>query len=164
MVLFTRAISADKRSISGLMDGVSLAALTALDAHMGLFGLLLQAAPIIAPGRFGASEIVHICRDGSIGRAIGVISSAFLQQGLGYFRLLAHICGMVTLVRTTNPVRLSFLRALLADSGIPSEVFDGNISALEAGIGAFPRRLAVSTAQRLAAETVLRDAEEYYDD
>ena len=45
-----------------------------------------------------------------------------------------------------------------------SEVFDGNISALEAGIGAFPRRLAVSTAQRLAAETVLRDAEEYYDD
>ena len=91
-------------------------------------------------------------------------SPAFLPQGLGYFRLLAHICGMVTLVRTTNPVRLSFLRALLADSGIPSEVFDGNISALEAGIGAFPRRLAVSTAQRLAAETVLRDAGEYYDD
>ena len=77
---------------------------------------------------------------------------------------MAHIFGMVTLVRTTNTVRLSFLRALLADSGIPSEVFDGNISALEAGIGAFPRRLAVSTAQRLAAETVLRDAGEYYDD
>ena len=40
--------------------------------------------------------------------------------------------GMVTLVRTINAVRLSFLRALLADSGIRSEVFDGNISALEA--------------------------------
>ena len=89
---------------------------------------------------------------------------AFLRQGLGYFRLLAHICDMVTLVRTTNTVRLSFLRALLADSGIASEVFDGNISVLEVGIGAFPRRLAVSTAQRLAAETVLRDAGEYYDD
>ena len=44
---------------------------------------------------------------------------------------------METLVRTTNTVRLSFLRALLADSGIRTEVFDGNISALEAGIGLF---------------------------
>ena len=72
--------------------------------------------------------------------------------------------GMVTLIRTTNAVRLSFLQALLADSGIRTEVFDGNISALEAGIGVFPRRLAVAPAQRLAAETILRDAEEYYDD
>ena len=71
---------------------------------------------------------------------------------------------MVTLVRTTNAVRLSFLQALLADSGIRTEVFDGNISALEAGIGAFPRRIAVSPAHRLEAETILRDAEEYYDD
>jgi len=71
---------------------------------------------------------------------------------------------MVTLVRSTNPVRLSFLRALLADSGIPNEVFDSNISALEAGIGAFPRRLAVPSERRLAAETVLRDAGEFYDD
>ena len=71
---------------------------------------------------------------------------------------------MKTLVRTTNTVRLSFLRALLADSGIQTEVFDDNISALEAGIGAFSRRLAVPTGQRLAAETVLRDAREFYDD
>ncbi len=71
---------------------------------------------------------------------------------------------MKTLVRTTNTVRLSFLRALLADSGIQTEVFDGNISALEAGIGAFPRRLVVPTGQRLAAETILRDAREFYDD
>lgn len=71
---------------------------------------------------------------------------------------------MVTLVRTTNAVRLSFLQALLADAGIRTEVFDHNISALEAGIGAFPRRLAVSPAHRLAAETILRDAEEFYDD
>ena len=77
---------------------------------------------------------------------------------------MAHICEMETLVRTTNTVRLSFLQALLADSGIHTEVFDGNISALEAGIGAFPRRLAVSPAQKLAAETILRDAEEFYDD
>ena len=71
---------------------------------------------------------------------------------------------MVTLVRTTDIVRLSFLRALLSDFGIHTEVFDENIAALEGGIGAFPRRLVVPPAQRLAAETVLREAEEYFDD
>jgi hypothetical protein len=43
-------------------------------------------------------------------------------------------------------------------------VFDANISALEAGIGAFPRRLVVAPAYRLAAETVLSDANELFDD
>jgi len=71
---------------------------------------------------------------------------------------------MVTLVRTTDIVRLSFLRALLSDSGIHAEVFDENIASLEGGIGAFPRRLVVPPALRVAAENVLRDAEEYYDD
>ena len=71
---------------------------------------------------------------------------------------------MVTLVRTTDIVRLSFLRALLSDSGIHAEVFDENIASLEGGIGAFPRRLVVPPALRAAAENVLRDAEEYDDD
>lgn len=71
---------------------------------------------------------------------------------------------MVTIVRTTNAVRLSFLQALLADSGIKAEVFDKNISALEAGIGAFPRRLVVAPEYRFAAETVLIDADEFFDD
>ena len=71
---------------------------------------------------------------------------------------------MVTILRTTNVVRLSFLQALLADSGIKAEVFDANISALEAGIGVFPRRLAVASEYRLAAETVLIDADEFFDD
>ena len=71
---------------------------------------------------------------------------------------------MVTIVRTTNAVRLSFLQALLTDSGIKAEVFDTNISALEAGIGAFPRRLVVAPEYRLAAETVLIDADEFFDD
>lgn len=71
---------------------------------------------------------------------------------------------MVTIVRTTNAVRLSFLQVLLADSGIKAEVFDANISALEAGIGAFPRRLVVAHEYRLAAETVLIDADELFDD
>ena len=71
---------------------------------------------------------------------------------------------MVTILRTTNAVRLSFLQALLADSGIKAKVFDANISALEAGIGVFPRRLVVAPEYRLAAETVLIDADEFFDD
>ena len=71
---------------------------------------------------------------------------------------------MVTIIRTTNTVRLSFLQALLNDAGIHAEVFDGNISALEAGIGAFPRRLMVNDSWEGAARLVLEQAEEFYDD
>ena len=71
---------------------------------------------------------------------------------------------MVTLLRTTNLVRLSFLQVLLRDSAIEAQVFDANISALEAGIGAFPRRLMVDEGYLLAAKTILADAGELYDD
>ena len=71
---------------------------------------------------------------------------------------------MVTLLRTTNLVRLSFLQALLRDSAIEAQVFDANISALEAGIGAFPRRLMVDEERLFAAKTILADAGELYDD
>ena len=89
----------------------------------------------------------------------------FFVATLGYFSLLAHkIRPMVTIIRTTNTVRLSFLQALLRDAGVHVEVFDANISALEAGIGAFPRRLMVDRARWLAAKTILTDAGEFYDD
>ena len=71
---------------------------------------------------------------------------------------------MVTLIQTTNLVRLSFLQALLRNSGIEAQVFDSNISALEAGIGAFPRRLVVDKICLFAAKTILADAGELYDD
>lgn len=71
---------------------------------------------------------------------------------------------MEHLVSTTNGVRLSFLLALLADAGIEAVVFDANISGLEAGIGAFPRRIMVTVERRLAAKTLLEDAGEFFDD
>ena len=71
---------------------------------------------------------------------------------------------MILLLHTTNSVRLSFVQALLCDAGINVKVFDVNISALEAGIGAFPRRLMVDHASWLAAKTILSDAGEFYDD
>ena len=71
---------------------------------------------------------------------------------------------MITILRTTNAVRLSFLQVLLRDAGIHAEVFDVNISALEAGISVFPRRLVVNDACEGAARRVLKEAGELYDD
>ena len=71
---------------------------------------------------------------------------------------------MEQLVSTTDAVRLSFLLALLRDAGIPVYVFDANISALEAGIGAFPRRIMVPLERLSAAKILLEDAKEFYDD
>ena len=71
---------------------------------------------------------------------------------------------MEQLLSTTNTVRLSFLISLLRDASIPVCVFDTNISALEAGIGVFPRRVMVPSERLLAAKTVLRNAQEFFDD
>jgi len=61
---------------------------------------------------------------------------------------------------TTDPVRLSFLRALLADARIATVVLDAHISAVEGGIGAFPRRLAVAADDEAQARRVLAEAGE----
>ena len=71
---------------------------------------------------------------------------------------------MEQLLTTTNAVRLSFVIALLRDAGIPVCVFDAEISALEAGIGAFPRRVRVPSEWLLAAKTLMQNAQEFYDD
>ena len=67
---------------------------------------------------------------------------------------------MRVLLATTNPIRLSFLLALLRDAGLAPVVLDQHISALEGGIGAFPRRLAVTEEEFTRAHRVLREAGE----
>ena len=67
---------------------------------------------------------------------------------------------MRVIATTTDPVRLSFLQALLADAGIDTLVLDAHISAIEGGIGAFPRRLAVPAEDEARARAVLQDAGE----
>ena len=71
---------------------------------------------------------------------------------------------MVELIKTTNVVRFTYLQALLDDANIPFFVFDQHISMLEAGIGAFPRRIMVEESFLLAAKTILQDAQEFYND
>ncbi len=60
----------------------------------------------------------------------------------------------------TDIVRLSFLQALLRDAGIEAVLLDQHISAVEGGIGAFPRRLAVIDDDHAAAMRLLREAGE----
>jgi hypothetical protein len=67
---------------------------------------------------------------------------------------------MRVVATTTDPVRLSFLVALLADAGIEAVVLDAHISAVEGGIGAFPRRLAVRSEDADRALAVLVEAGE----
>ena len=61
---------------------------------------------------------------------------------------------MVELLVTSDPVRLSFLQALLADAGIESFVFDAD----GPWPGAIPSRLMVSSDDEAAARKVLDGA------
>ncbi len=61
---------------------------------------------------------------------------------------------------SNNLVRLSFTQALLRDAGVGSVVLDNHVSAMEGGIGAIPRRLAVDDDDEPQAMRVLREAGE----
>jgi Putative prokaryotic signal transducing protein len=67
---------------------------------------------------------------------------------------------MKELLRTNDPVRLSFLQALLRDSGIESLVLDHHTSLVEGSIGAIPRRLVVAEQDYRRACSVLAAAGE----
>ena len=67
---------------------------------------------------------------------------------------------MKELLRTNNPVRLSWLQALLNDSGIDSLVLDHHTSLAEGNIGAIPRRLMVADRDLTRARALLAAAGE----
>lgn len=67
---------------------------------------------------------------------------------------------MKELLRTNNPVRLSWLQALLNDFGIDSLVLDHHTSLVEGSIGAIPRRLMVSDRDFARARALLTTAGE----
>ena len=67
---------------------------------------------------------------------------------------------MRVLLRSNDPVRLSFLTVLLADAGIGSVLLDTHASLVEGSIGAIQRRLAVATDDEERARRVLADAGE----
>ena len=69
---------------------------------------------------------------------------------------------MRELIRSTDPVRISFLTALLREADIEPLVMDAYISAVEGSIGAFPRRLVVREEDYPRAARILEDADELW--
>jgi hypothetical protein len=67
---------------------------------------------------------------------------------------------MRELLRTNDLVRLSFLEALLRDSGIELLVLDQHTSLVEGSIGAIPRRLMVQASDYHRARLILAAAGE----
>ncbi|MEQ1653235.1 MAG: DUF2007 domain-containing protein [Hyphomicrobium sp.] len=75
-----------------------------------------------------------------------------------YATSLPELAAMRELLTTNDPVLLGYVEVLLADQGIASVVFDGHISLMEGGIGAFPRRLMIDAGQVHRAVGIMRDA------
>jgi len=70
---------------------------------------------------------------------------------------------MKELLRTNDPVRLSWLQALMAGEGIEIVVLDGHTSILEGSINAIPRRVMVEDSDFERARKILRDSGETLD-
>ncbi|WP_075217042.1 DUF2007 domain-containing protein [Mongoliimonas terrestris] len=65
---------------------------------------------------------------------------------------------MEELIRTNDLVLISFVEALLRDSGIDHLVADQAISAVDGSIGIFPRRILVDSDRADAARRLMVDA------
>lgn len=63
---------------------------------------------------------------------------------------------MRPILKTNDPVLLSFARSLLADAGIESVVFDENASVMDGSLGILPRRLMVADEDAARGEAVVR--------
>lgn len=65
---------------------------------------------------------------------------------------------MEELVRTNDPVLISFLESLFTEAGIKHFVADGNMSILEGSLTMIPRRILVDRDQIQKARMLIRDA------
>ena len=65
---------------------------------------------------------------------------------------------MEELMRTNNPVTLSFVEALMRDAGILVLVADENMSIMDGSFGILPRRILVEADRIEQARRIVRDA------
>src|SRR5690606_23441746 len=65
---------------------------------------------------------------------------------------------MIELMRTNDPVVISFVEALLRDAEISFLIADQNMSIIEGSIGVLPRRILVASDEEAAARRLLSDA------
>lgn len=65
---------------------------------------------------------------------------------------------MRELIRSNDPVLLSYIEALLKEADIPHDVADLHISVMEGSIGALPRRVLVDDADFEEASEIISTA------
>ena len=65
---------------------------------------------------------------------------------------------VMELLRSNDPVLMSFVASLLADAGIEHGVVDAHMSVIEGSIGALPSRILVAESQHADACRLLADA------
>ena len=65
---------------------------------------------------------------------------------------------MIEIMRSNDPVALSFASSLMKDAGIHSMIADQGMSVLEGSIGILQRRLLVESDRETEARTILSDA------
>jgi hypothetical protein len=65
---------------------------------------------------------------------------------------------MKEVLRTTNPVDLSYAQAVLKDACIEPIVLDSHMSVLEGSLGILPRRLMVVDDDEIQAKRLLNEA------
>lgn len=65
---------------------------------------------------------------------------------------------MEELMRTNDPVLLSFAEAILKEAGFHPLLFDTNMSIMEGSLGILPRRLMLPEAEMEEARTLLGEA------
>jgi len=68
---------------------------------------------------------------------------------------------MRVVLKTNDPVVLSYARHLLGEAGIGNMVLDSHVSAVEGSIGAVPRRLVVSDEDEAAARAALEEIDDH---
>jgi hypothetical protein len=65
---------------------------------------------------------------------------------------------MIELLRTNDPVLISFATSVLGDAGIPHSVADSHMSVIDGSIGAVSRRIMVADDRRDDARDLLAEA------
>jgi hypothetical protein len=99
-------------------------------------------------------------------RDAGSQHNARVRERNGNNRRRPHgICGGSTKVkevaRSTDPVRLSFLTALLADGGIAAILFDTHSSIIQGSLGVLPQRLMVVDEDYADAVAILKMSQQW---
>jgi hypothetical protein len=65
---------------------------------------------------------------------------------------------MLEMLRSNDPVLISFAQSVLRQAGVASLLADQHMSVMEGSIGAFPRRLLVGDGDAARARRVLKEA------